>query len=527
MTENFRDILEKLPEKKVDSQKFNEVFQIDGIPLWYFLEPLMKAPQIPKPFRSLEDIEKDIKEDKTPSSLDDLKLLILRKGLPFDEKLKVWLSNVKRKKSRESGVADILFLAYTNQIFEKNGQLEFLGFGDVINDLKKRDVGPLVLVCDPISRNSLFRLKKFENLLYSHIDSEIIKESKRMSQELAKKWKKVDKKSLFTHHGKNYWKFLESEMDFLFSREILGAMIKYYLTFKKIIKKYDVKLIYLTDIIGIYESALFGAACKLDKKILYSPHGYGGYAVPLYIREEFYRKLIFATSGDEERKKLLKLGIKREDIFVTGSPFFDKIAKWKKMKIKKAKNTITLLTQPLVEDKYTDEKEYFDYLRKFLAQINDVENVSKIIVKLHPRETHKSRYESIAKSLGLRNTNITQELGKDALYSILSDSDLLISYGSTTDIEGLMLDKDVIVINGLAKGPLAELGKKDEYREVVLEIDKNDNLTGMITKILTDEDLQEELRQKRRKYLADSFYKIDGKAHERVADLILRLIAES
>jgi hypothetical protein len=528
MTENFREILEKLPGTKVNSQKFNEVFQVEGIPLWCFLEPLMKAPQIPKPFRSLDGIEKGVKEDKTPSSLNGLELLILRKGLAFNEKLKVWLSSGKRKTSRESDVADILFLAYTNQIFEKNGQPEFLGFGDVINDLKKRDVGPLVLICDPITRNSLFRLKKFENLLYSHIDSEIIKESKKISQELAKKWKKVDKKSLLTHHGKNYWKFLESEMNFLFSREILETIIKYYLTFKKMIKKYDVKLIYLTDIIGIYESALFGAACKLDKKILYSPHGYGGYAVPLYLREEFYRKLIFAASGDEERKKLLRLGIKRGDIFVTGSPFFDKIVEYRSKKEKpKTGKVITLITQPLVEDKYVGKREYFNYIQKFLIQIAKIKNIAHIIIKLHPREKYKSHYESIVKSLGLKNVSVTQELGKDALYSILSKSDLLVSTGSTTDVEGIMLDKNVIVIDGLAKGPLAELAKKDKYREAAVVIDKNGDLTGVITKALTKKDLQMELMQKRRRYLVDSFYKIDGKAHERVTNLILRLIAKS
>jgi hypothetical protein len=523
MTENFREILEKLPEKKVDSQKFNEVFQVDGIPLWYFLEPLTKAPQIPKPFRSLEDIEKDIKEDKTPSSLDDLKLSILRKSLDINEKLKLWISGVKKEKLGGSNVADILFIAYTNQIFEKNDRSEFLGFGGVINDLEKRDVKPLVLICDPLSKNSLFKLKKFDNLLYGHLDSEIIKESKRISRELVKKWEKVDKKSLFTYQGKNYWKFFKNEMNFLFSREILDTLVKYYLTFKKIIEKCDVKLIYLTDIIGIYESALFGATYKLDKKILYSPHGYGGYAVPLYLRKEFYRKILFAASGNEEKGKLLKLGIKKENIFVTGSPFFDEITKYKK-KIKKPKKTVTLITQPLVEDKYVEEKEYFNHIRKFLIQINNVKNVARIIVKLHPREKYISRYESIIKSLGLRNVRVTQELGKDALYLILGGSDLLISTGSTTDIEGMMLNKNVIIIDGLKKGPMGQLEKREKYRKAVVVIDKNGDLTATITKVLTNKKMQNKLRQKRKKYLEESSYKIDGKAHQRVADLIYKCL---
>ncbi len=518
MTGNFREILE-VARKKVDSQKFNEVFQVDGIPLWYFLEPLLKAPQIPKPFRSLDGIEKDAKEDKPPSSLDSLELLILRKGLTLNEKLKIWLSSAKVKKSRGSGATDILFLAYTNQLFEKNSQLEFLGLGDVIKDLKKLDIEPLVLICDPISRNSLFRLKKFENLLYSYIDSEIIEESKKMSQELAKKWKKVDKKSLFTHNGKNYWKFIESEMNFLFSQEIMKTIIKYYLTFKKIIKKHDIKLIYLTNIIGIYESALFGAACKLDKKILYSPHGYGGYAVPLYLREEFYSKLIFAASGNEERKKLLKLGIKSRDIFITGSPFFDKIVEYKSKKEEEnLGKTVTLLPTALVEYKFIGKNEYFDHIRKYLMQISKVKNIKKIIIKLHPSEKYKSEYESIVKSLKLTNVEIIQRPGKEFLYSVLKDSDLLLSFGSTADIEGLMLSKDVVVIEGFLSN------REDPYKKAVMQVEKDDDLTSTLDKVLNDKNVRNDLKIKREKYLKEAFYKVDGKAHERVADLIVSLI---
>lgn len=522
MTKNFRDILEKLPEKKVDSRKFNEVFHVDGIPLWYFLEPLMKTPYMPKPFRSLVEIERDVKEDKTLPASESLKLSLLRKALAANEKIKFWITRAKQKKTERIGKVNVMFLTYTNQIFETKKGSEFLGFGDVVNDLKKRGVKLLVLVCDPLSKNSLFELKKFDNPLYAHIDSETIRESERVSRELVKEWKKVDKKTLFTFQGENYWKFFKNEMNFLFSREILATLIKYYLTFKKIFKRHNLELIYLTGIIGIYESAIFGAACKLNKKIVYSPHGYGSYAAPLFIREEFYKNFLFATSGVEEKRKLLKLGIKPESIFMTGNPFFDKIAAYMGKRIGGIKKkTITLLTQPLIEDKYTDEKEYFHYIRKFLIQINNVKNVAKIVVKLHPRERYKSRYESIVKSLGLKNVRVTHEPGKEALYSILSDSDLLISFGSTTDIEGLMLGKNVVVIDGLKKGLTPELLKKDRYRKVTTTIDKDDDLTSTITKVLNPKILKK-LNQKREKYLMKSFFKIDGRAYQRVADLIYK-----
>jgi len=357
------------------------------------------------------------------------------------------------------------------------------------------------------------------------VDSEIVKESKMLSRELNREWRKIGegkKARLFTLDGKSYWQFMKSELNFLFSREMLATLITYYLTLKKIVKSHRVKVVFLVSLGGFYESLLLGVAHKLGKKVVYSAHGYGGRDFPVHV--ELMKNVSFAAWGNEEREILLKkFGIKRENITITGSPFFDDIAKYRKREAK-AKKTVTLLTQSLVEEQYIREKEYFDYVRRVLTQINDVKGVVKIVVKLHPRERHKPQYEAVVKSLGLENVEIVHAPGKDALYSVLNGSDLLVSYGSTTDIEGLMLGKNVIVIDGLKKGPLVEAAKKDKYREAVVTMDKKDDLTAVITKVLTDGSLQKELEQKRREYLTNSFYRTDGKAHERVADLVIKVL---
>jgi len=517
--------LQEWSERKIDGKKFNEIFQIDGTPIWYFLEPLMKLAYLPRPFKSLAEIEENVKSNRGPTWFENLKLdltcLGLRKGLLINERIKRYISKSRRKKVKEK---DVLFLGYTNEIVQEKGKLRPIGFGNVVDVLKERGIKPLVLICDPLSKNSLRGLLKFQNLLYSYVDPEIIKESKRLSHALNRKWKKINERKkgeLFAFDGKSYWKFLKNELNFLFSKEMLFTLITYYLTFKKIVESHRIHVIYLTSSGGFYESLLLGVAYKLNKKVVYSPHGYGGrYFI---VHREFLENVYFAAWGNEEKEKLLKLGIKNKNIFVTGSPFFDEIVKYRK-ESKRPKKTVTLITQPLVEDKYVGEEEYFNYIRKFLIQINNMKNVTQVIVKLHPREKYKSRYESIVKSLELKNVRVTQEMGKDVLYSILSSSDLLISTGSTTDIEGLMLGKNVIVIDGLKRGSLAELGKKDKYRKAVVVIDKDNDIAGTATKVLTDKDLQREIGRKKRRYLENSFYKIDGKAHERVADLISRLI---
>jgi UDP-N-acetylglucosamine 2-epimerase len=303
---------------------------------------------------------------------------------------------------------------------------------------------------------------------------------------------------------------------------MLATLITYYLTFKKIIQKHEIKVVYLVSLGGFYESLLLGAAYKLDRKVVHSPHGYGDrYFI---VHKKLIKNVSFIAAGNEDRRRLLKLKIKDENVLVVGSPFFDKIPEYRKRRQKIDKKTVVLLTQPLVEEGHVEEKIYFNCVRRFLTQINKVGEVGKIIIKLHPREKFKQKYESITESMGLGNTEVTQASGKEALYSILNKSDLLISYGSTTDIEGLIFDKDVINIDGLKRGPLAELAKRDKYRVAVLAIDKDEDLAGTVTKMFTDKRLVERLRQKRREYVADYFYKVDGKAHERVADRIKILV---
>lgn len=524
-------VIEKLPEREIDGKKFNEIFQIDGIPVWYFFESLIKLQYLPEPFRSLVEIESEMRKGRAPaqgSLKSKLAQFGLRKGLRLNEGIKWFIASSRKPRGGEK---DVLFLGYTNQAVRIRGELRPAGFHGVIDALKGRGVRPIVLFCDPLTKKRFKipldsrRLLEFPDLLYSYVDAETIKESKLLAHELNQKWGEIDEKKkaeLFAFDGRSYWQFLKDELNFLFSREMMTVMITYYLTFKKIIEKHEIKVIFLTALGGFYETLLLGVAHKLNKKVVLSSHGYGSWF--FIVREKFLKNVYFAAWGDEERKKLMKQGIKKEKIFVTGPLFFDEIPRYKKKKeAKRARKTVTLLTALIVEAKHMGGKEYFDYVRKFLDQINKVKNVAKIVIKLHPLEKYKSQYESVAKSLGLRNVEITETAGKGPLYSLLSDSDLLVSFGSTADIEGLMLDKNVIVIDGLIRGAPAEIQKKDKYRKAVLNLDKNSHLARAITKVLYNKDLQKKLKRERENYLRDSFYRIDGKAHERVADLIARL----
>ncbi len=103
---------------------------------------------------------------------------------------------------------------------------------------------------------------------------------------------------------------------------------------------------------------------------------------------------------------------------------------------------------------------------------------------------------------------------KGPLHQILSGSDLLIGFGTTAILEGLMMGKDAIHLEMLETRPVFE------FTEATLRVKKLDELAGTVKKILTDKKLQTQLSTKREKYLKKAFYRIDGRAYERVAKLI-------
>lgn len=525
--------LEQLSERKIDSKEFNQIFSIDGIPLWYFLEGIIKSDFFPMCFPILSKIEAKIEKNVQQSLLNRLKsnflIFALKRGVLINEILKFWISKSKKKEFESKKV---LFLGYTNQISKfRKGKLESIGFEigseNVIDALEKKGIKPLVLICDPLSKNSGSQLRKYDYLLYNYIDSEIVKESKRVATNLKNKWKEIGEKKkikLFTFQGRNYWKFFKNEINFLFSQEVLSILSRYYFTFKKIIKNYDIQIIYLTGLTGFYESCILGLAYKLNKKIVFAPYGYGGIRCINLIRKEFRENILFMASGREEEKILREFGIKRKNIFSTGSPFFDKIIECKEKKQKKkVKKTLTLLTQPFTELGFMKKKEYFGYIRKLLMGISGLKNIERINIKLHPGERYESEYESIIRSLALVNVKLIQGAEKDILYSVLSSSDVVISFGSTADVESLLLDKNVIVIEGFTGGWM----KEQPYKKAVLQIDKDDDLASVVRKVLTNIKLQRKLKQKREKYLRESYREIDGKSYERVADLVCKLLMKT
>jgi hypothetical protein len=519
--EEISDMMDAIPEKKVNSETFDRAFQIDGVPVWHYLKTFMNSSFIPKPFKSQWEVKQEMEKNWPPSSLDRLKFrlsaFIVRKGLITNEKIKSLISKPDKEGLNKIGKRDVLLIADTDQVSVKDGKLEFLELGNLLSSLKEQKIKTFVLMGDPFSKNSFFKLNRYSPLVYGFITPEIIKASKKISRDLNKKWKSLDEKTkieLFKRNGVSYWKFFENNMDFLFSREVLFILTKYYLTFKEIVEKHGIKVAYLTSFTNFYDLGVLGAVHKLGRRVVYSSHGYTrGFTR----RWELMKNVHFAAGGEEHRRDLMTQGVDKERVVVTGYSFLDDIVKYKRPTSSKTK-TLTLLTTTVIENKYIGKEEYFKLIRETLAQIKNVPEVGRVVIKLHPREKYKSEYEASAKSLGMKNVEVIQTVGKTSLYSILSESDILMGFGSTAVLEGLMMGKDAIHLEMLE--PRAGF----EYKEAMLCVKNTDEITDAVKKVLTDKRTQKRLKEQRDGYLRRAFYGIDGKAHERIAKLIKSVV---
>jgi len=517
-------MIQELHEKKLESGNFGDLFQIDGIPLWYFFQGFINSSFLPAPFRPLWVIEKEIKNGFPPKTGIKSRLLAftLKKGLTLNE----WIKHVIAKrdeKEQKKGKKDVLFIVLTNQIRQKKDGLEFLECGGVLSSLERyKKIKPLILVGDPFSKNSLFKLRRYGPLIYHYITPEIIAKSRQLSKELNERWKRLDeddKRKLFTYRGRNYWKFFECNMNILFSKEFLFTLIKYYLTCKEILLKHDIKVVYLTSLTNFYDLSLLGAASKLEKTVVYSSHGYTRGTVGGW---KLLKNVIFAAGGAEHKKDLLANGVKKENIVVTGFPFLDEIASYiRKRKSKTGGKTVSLLTTTVVESKFMEKKKYFALIREVLKQLKEVPEIKKIIIKLHPAEKHRAEYEKIARSLGMKHVNVTQKTGRSFLYEVINESDALIGFGSTAILEGLVFDKDAIHLKPLESRPVFE------FESATYLVKNIDELAKSIRNVLNNNATKRELRLRRRKYLNRSFYKIDGKSSMRIADLIASLVGKN
>jgi hypothetical protein len=154
--------------------------------------------------------------------------------------------------------------------------------------------------------------------------------------------------------------------------------------------------------------------------------------------------------------------------------------------------------------------------RNFTTVLGTVSRLEKVtlIIKQHHNEG-PTYARMIRNYLANQNVNAVITSGDSDTYEQLFACDLLISKTSTTIIEAVALGKPAIILN--LTGRAAPIGLDFAKEGIAVDVSRADDLGAAIQELLVDD---RKLARNRMRFLKRYLYKLDGKATERLINLI-------
>jgi UDP-N-acetylglucosamine 2-epimerase len=344
------------------------------------------------------------------------------------------------------------------------------------------------------------------------------------NQYFRKLWKKISKRDarFVALLQKNK---LTNEMAYYFN-SFFGHIVKKIEMAKEAVEEEKPDLILVTsEGSGIFEKALLVAG-KLEKiPTLALQHGHIG---PLH-QGYMYSKNSISPSGRIQSPYsqiadktavygpfhynfLTKISdYPAKTVEVTGQPRYDKLLMANrifsrekfctKLGLVADRKIVLVATQPVPM-----RKAFIESVLKGLSLFPDVQT----IIKPHPKE-NAELYKKLIKKEKMKITLLPREAETlEALYAC----DLLVAMSSTVITEATILRKPAVTVMSIDEDPAPF------YDEVTLRIDLGQDLASIFKKALYDEKTKEKLKNAERKFAFNHAYQQDGKATERVVDLI-------
>jgi disulfide oxidoreductase YuzD len=538
MKANIGRILDEWSEKKLlNGKSFDDFFKLDGISYWWFLRKYYVPHVLPTPINSLKELINGqpltLKKRFKASSASAIipRYLHLRELRKVKDSQNHFFkkSNQEEKEGekeiREKHSGKILFLSYSNHLKENN-TFRIQGVFDQIKQKNKFE--PMILYADPMSGNGLAKIRDKYNI-YQYVDDNIKKKAHKVASVLAKRWKEISEKNkirMLTIDDLNYYDYLKYSLNMFMSYHFIYLNVLYYETCRKIIEQEKVKAVVVTGISSIFERCLLAAAKDIPSIMI--QHGLGGGSVG-----EISGKIgnlfdtNFAIFSNHFIDVYQKAGVNKEYLKVTGPLIFDEIAKYRdqketkgeKLKGKEDSNQIKeilIVTEPFVERNFSSKEKYFNYIYFLLESLKKLPNIN-INLKLHPAEIYLNNYQQIIDKLRMENVKITAHKPK-VLYELLSQTDLLIEFGSTVALEAMILDIPIVTtdFHPIVYGNYVVI----KEMQATTSFDHKQDISLVVKQILEKDTLKSARNNAVKKFCSI----IDGKASHRVAKELYKVI---
>ncbi len=228
-----------------------------------------------------------------------------------------------------------------------------------------------------------------------------------------------------------------------------------------------------------------------------------------------------AVMGQAMAELLMRQGISQRQITVTGQPRYDLLYALKRgtampkplpVPLQTGEKIILFTSQPYVRYQMCSVVGARQIWQTVISGVKELGDGHRLVAKLHPGEDTEWTRGWLADTFP-PDWILTRD---DDVFSLVFHADALITVISSTALEALYLDKPVILLDACGvKQPIPYVPSG-----AVLQARTADDLTLRLKEALYDEGVRARLAQARRAFVPWQLDIADGKASERVTNLI-------
>jgi len=216
---------------------------------------------------------------------------------------------------------------------------------------------------------------------------------------------------------------------------------------------------------------------------------------------------------------LVNAGFEPSNLVVKGSPMFDKVFQrihdFKPIKKNENKIRVLLITSSLFEHGFWTKEQRDNLIREIVKNISKHKGEIELTVKIHPSSEILSDYQSLINPID----SSIQIYQKEDILDFLESTDVVLSFisgNASAMIYALIARKPIVICNfyDLQDDLFLKNG-------LALECTKSSEIISTIHKVIS---LNPATEEKIEEYVKEFLYKSDGKAAERISDIIMRLV---
>ena len=247
-----------------------------------------------------------------------------------------------------------------------------------------------------------------------------------------------------------------------------------------------------------------------------------------------------ATYGEKGRENLIENGNSAERIFVTGSPYWDSLYKGKHISKSQARRllkfpedqTVILVTfaylDPSSSHFYGDARRMYEQILDLARLSSELDGKATFILRPHPHEILRAtadqniikdaddHFVNWAKQIDFKNFRVER---KQSASVAIAASDIVMSFGESTIIpEAMILQRPVIIMpffknTNLTYNQENGIQVANDYSELV----------AAVNNLLEDKQARKAAVARQNKVLPALNFNHDGKAGDRLSELIVSL----